>query len=213
MSGGAARLEGDRPDDFRHLVRERSRRQKARRDGEPVRRTRAAAATRGQARFFSARRQPDRGVGIHYTDEATIMKIIEPVVVAPLRREWEAVKAEIRALDERRGRARSQGGAEPAIGCGARPIRRFSRAARPLPGARPGLRLGKFFGPRVARAEGFRPRGARRCGRDEACRDDDFWVGPEAVQGHRDQRLRRRARAADGVDHRIAMAIAKGLGA
>ena len=27
----------------------------------------------------------DRGVGIHYTDSATIMKIIEPVVLAPLR--------------------------------------------------------------------------------------------------------------------------------
>ncbi|HEX5454783.1 MAG TPA: class I SAM-dependent DNA methyltransferase, partial [Stellaceae bacterium] len=47
----------------------------------------------------------DRGVGIHYTDEATIMKIIEPVVVAPLRREWERLKAEIMALDERRVRA------------------------------------------------------------------------------------------------------------
>jgi type II restriction/modification system DNA methylase subunit YeeA len=49
----------------------------------------------------------DRGVGIHYTDEATIMKIIEPVVVAPLRREWEHVKAEIREAEERRARARS----------------------------------------------------------------------------------------------------------
>ncbi|HLY46360.1 MAG TPA: class I SAM-dependent DNA methyltransferase [Stellaceae bacterium] len=47
----------------------------------------------------------NRGVGIHYTDEATIMKIIEPVVVAPLRREWERIKAEIRELDERRARA------------------------------------------------------------------------------------------------------------
>ena len=49
----------------------------------------------------------DRGVGIHYTDEATIMKIIEPVLVAPLRREWERTKAEIREIEERRARARS----------------------------------------------------------------------------------------------------------
>jgi type II restriction/modification system DNA methylase subunit YeeA len=49
----------------------------------------------------------DRGIGIHYTDEATIMKIIEPVVVAPLRREWERVKAEIRDTGERRARAHS----------------------------------------------------------------------------------------------------------
>jgi hypothetical protein len=47
----------------------------------------------------------NRGVGIHYTDEATIMKIIEPVVVAPLRREWQRLKADIRTLDERRARA------------------------------------------------------------------------------------------------------------
>jgi hypothetical protein len=49
----------------------------------------------------------NRGVGIHYTDEATIMKIIEPVVVAPLRREWERIKAEIRGIEERRLRARA----------------------------------------------------------------------------------------------------------
>jgi hypothetical protein len=49
----------------------------------------------------------DRGVGIHYTDEATIMKIIEPVVVAPLRRDWERTKAEIREIEERRARART----------------------------------------------------------------------------------------------------------
>ncbi len=49
----------------------------------------------------------DRGVGIHYTDEATIMKIIDPVVMAPLRREWDQTKAEIREADERRSRART----------------------------------------------------------------------------------------------------------
>src|SRR5215472_16929209 len=49
----------------------------------------------------------NRGVGIHYTDEATIMKIIEPVVVAPLRREWERTKAEIREIEQRRARARA----------------------------------------------------------------------------------------------------------
>jgi type II restriction/modification system DNA methylase subunit YeeA len=59
-----------------------------------------------QASLFKAPAS-DRGVGIHYTDEATIMKIIEPVVVAPLRREWERIKAEIRAADKRRARAHS----------------------------------------------------------------------------------------------------------
>lgn len=59
-----------------------------------------------QARLFTAP-APDRGVGIHYTDQATIMKIIEPVVTAPLRREWEAIKTEIGELRERGARARS----------------------------------------------------------------------------------------------------------
>ena len=59
-----------------------------------------------QTRLFAAP-AANRGVGIHYTDEATIMKIIEPVVVAPLRREWERTKAEIREVEERRARART----------------------------------------------------------------------------------------------------------
>ena len=45
----------------------------------------------------AAQRTSDKGVGIHYTDPATIMKIIEPVVLRPLRREWEEVKAKIEA--------------------------------------------------------------------------------------------------------------------
>ncbi|WP_316975813.1 class I SAM-dependent DNA methyltransferase [Shumkonia mesophila] len=49
----------------------------------------------------------DKGVGIHYTDPATIMKIIEPVVVAPLRREWQAAKAEIATHRAARDRAKS----------------------------------------------------------------------------------------------------------
>src|SRR5271169_3373437 len=58
-----------------------------------------------QARLFTTP-AADRGVGIHYTDEATIMKIIEPVVVAPLRREWERIKSEVREVEARRARAR-----------------------------------------------------------------------------------------------------------
>src|SRR5438067_146563 len=45
------------------------------------------------ARLFDSA-AANRGVGIHYTDEATIMKIIEPVVVAPPRRDWERIKTE-----------------------------------------------------------------------------------------------------------------------
>lgn len=36
-------------------------------------------------------------LGAHYTDPENIMRIVEPVVLRPLRREWEAAKAEIEA--------------------------------------------------------------------------------------------------------------------
>jgi hypothetical protein len=45
-----------------------------------------------------ARRSLGRGVGIHYTDTATIMKIVETVVLRPLRASWEEVKEKIRLL-------------------------------------------------------------------------------------------------------------------
>ncbi len=39
--------------------------------------------------------QADKGVGIHYTDPATIMKIVDPVVMEPLRRDWRDTKTTI----------------------------------------------------------------------------------------------------------------------
>ncbi len=111
-----------------------------------------------QARLFTAP-AANRGVGIHYTDEATIMKIIEPVVVAPLRREWERIKAEIREIEERRARARTPAEKEQAAGQGARPLRRFPDKPRPLSRSRPGLRLGQFSRAVAARPQGFRSGG------------------------------------------------------
>lgn len=55
--------------------------------------TSAALPLRGGA--TAAQRSLGKGVGIHYTDTATIMKIVEPVVLRPLREEWETVKAAI----------------------------------------------------------------------------------------------------------------------
>ncbi|MBI3197675.1 MAG: class I SAM-dependent DNA methyltransferase [Rhodospirillales bacterium] len=43
----------------------------------------------------ATQRSLGKGVGIHYTDTATIMKIVEPVVLRPLAAEWQAVKAAI----------------------------------------------------------------------------------------------------------------------
>lgn len=54
----------------------------------------AAEIPSSQAGLFDGH-GADKGVGIHYTDPDTIMKIIEPVVLRPLVREWEQVKAEV----------------------------------------------------------------------------------------------------------------------
>lgn len=48
----------------------------------------------------AAQRSLGKGVGIHYTDTATIMKIVDPVVLRPLAAEWESVKA---AIDKAKG--------------------------------------------------------------------------------------------------------------
>jgi type II restriction/modification system DNA methylase subunit YeeA len=44
-------------------------------------------------------------LGAHYTSKADILLIVEPVLMAPLRRRWEQVKAEARALIARRDAA------------------------------------------------------------------------------------------------------------
>ena len=59
-----------------------------------------------QPRLFD-RSAPEKGVGIHYTDPGTIMKLIEPVVLRPLRAEWEAAKSTIQEHLERRANAKS----------------------------------------------------------------------------------------------------------
>jgi len=63
----------------------------------PVAPTDAAAGRKRRAGKVTG-----RGVGIHYTDPEKIMKIVEPVVLRPLRAEWEAVKA--RVADRRAAR-------------------------------------------------------------------------------------------------------------
>lgn len=44
-------------------------------------------------------------LGAHYTGRADIMRVIDPVVMVPLRRRWEAVKADLAPLIERRNAA------------------------------------------------------------------------------------------------------------
>jgi type II restriction/modification system DNA methylase subunit YeeA len=49
--------------------------------------------------LFERGLDPDKRsqLGAHYTDQVSIQRIVEPVVIEPLLREWEEVKAEVRA--------------------------------------------------------------------------------------------------------------------
>lgn len=60
------------------------------------------SATRG---LFDA--NTDKGVGVHYTDAEKIMLIVEPVILLPLRMEWEEVKRKITAQRAKKEKAKS----------------------------------------------------------------------------------------------------------
>ena len=59
--------------------------------------------------LFERGLDPDKRsqLGAHYTDREKIMRIVEPVIVCPLRAEWETAKAEIAELVERAAAAGS----------------------------------------------------------------------------------------------------------
>jgi hypothetical protein len=62
-----------------------------------------------QAKLAFHKTAPNKGVGIHYTDPDTIMKIIEPVVLRPLHAEWNEIKEKVAALFARKDKAKSGG--------------------------------------------------------------------------------------------------------
>lgn len=103
-------------------------------------------------------------LGANYTDPGTIMKLVRPVVVEPLEREWEATKAKIGPLVEKRSRRRA--GLPKGRTGGAGAVPGLPRAAEELQGPRSRVRLRQLpvFGP--ARAEG--PRAPREPGRRSA---------------------------------------------
>lgn len=138
-------------------------------------------AEQAQASLFRAP-AADRGIGIHYTDEATIMKIIDPVVVAPLRREWERIKSEITALDERRATARMPAERERLLAQARGLYRDFRAALGKYRVLDPACGSGNFLALSLRELKDF----------DLAVIDDagamglpseDFRVGPEAVMG------------------------------
>ena len=60
--------------------------------------------------LFERGLDPDKRsqLGAHYTDRDKIMRIVEPVIVEPLLRDWEASKADIAAALSRSDKAKSQ---------------------------------------------------------------------------------------------------------
>ncbi len=56
-----------------------------------------------------------RAVGVHYTDVGKIRKIVEPVVLQPLEREWATVKAAIAAEAKKESAAKSDAARKKAI--------------------------------------------------------------------------------------------------
>ena len=150
-------------------------------------------------------------IGAHYTDPDKIMMIVEPVVLRPLRAEWETVKARIEAI------------MAPVLEAGGG----NGKAAK--------RELGKRFDAARAKAEAERDAFIDRlCALrilDPACGSGNFlylalqgvkdieWravldcealglgmavprVGPEILHGHRDQPVRRRTRSHHDLDRR-----------
>jgi type II restriction/modification system DNA methylase subunit YeeA len=136
---------------------------------------------RSQKRLFEAP-AANRGVGIHYTDEATIMKIIDPVVMAPLRREWEDIKGQIRELDARRDKANAPAAKEKLLDEARTLYRDFRERLGKYRVLDPACGSGNFLALSLRHLKDFdldvlddaKPLGLP---------PDEFRVGPEAVLG------------------------------
>jgi hypothetical protein len=102
-------------------------------------------------------------LGAHYTDPATIMRLIDPVIVRPLAAEWEAAKAAIAAH-----MAKSQEGGDKAYK-DARALPRPPRTAAQLPRARRRLRQRQLPLPRAQGAEGSRTQAPTSTPKRSAC--------------------------------------------
>ena len=109
-----------------------------------------------------------------------------------------------------RGAGQEQETRRQGLAAGAGRLRGLSGAAEALPRARPRLRQRQLP---VPGAEGAEGRGApgQPGGRGAGPGAPDRRHGPAQRAGHRDQRIRRRAGAGDGVDRRAAMARAARL--
>jgi type II restriction/modification system DNA methylase subunit YeeA len=124
----------------------------------------------------------NRGVGIHYTDEATIMKIIEPVVTMPLRREWEETKTAIRNLDDRRAKGSSSAEKQKLLQKARGLYAEFRAKLGRYRVLDPACGSGNFLALSLRALKDFDLL-VRDDARAMGLPDDDFRVGPEAVAG------------------------------
>jgi hypothetical protein len=161
-----------------------------------------------QPRLFD-RAAPNKGVGIHYTDPATIMKIIEPVVLRPLPVEWEDIKAELRLLSDRRARAKSERERASLVQKSRDLYGDFRQRLGKFRVLDPACGSGNFLALALGALKDFDLAVIREAAELELPPDDQR-VGPQAVRD-RGQSLCGGARAADGVDHRAPVAAAQCL--
>ena len=77
---------------------------------KPAKRTGSSFEPSIMGTLFERALEPEQRaqLGAHYTSEADIKTLVEPVLMAPLRREWAALKGELRRrLRQRQGHARA----------------------------------------------------------------------------------------------------------
>ena len=162
--------------------------------------------------LFERGLDPDKRsqLGAHYTDREKIMLIVEPVIVRPLLAEWETTKVEIGATVERAGAAKVCGGTNTAAAAGGALVAQLPRTAAKVRRARSSLRVRELPVPGTARAQGHRAPGAAG-GRDDGSSTRLPGRRTREREGHRDQRLRRRACPGVGVDRRDPMDAAQRL--
>ena len=145
-------------------------------------------------------------LGAHYTGEEDILLIVEPVLMAPLRRRWAEVKAEVKAKAEKRdliAGSRPSPQEDPATGQDrggvVRPAARLPRGAGRDPGVGRGVRQRQFPLRQPAAAVGPGEGGHYPGG--GVGRQPGLPHGlAEAVARHRDQPVRVRAGADDDLD-------------
>jgi hypothetical protein len=148
-------------------------------------------------------------LGAQYTSKDDIVLIVEPVLMAPLRKEWAGIQAEVQELAQKRDSALTQRATDNYQKQISSRIGAFAEKLATIRVLDPACGQRQF--PLRGAAPAARPVESSfdLCQRDGAC-DDDAGAGrlalPAAVVRHRNQRLRPRTGADDRVDRLSAMA-------